>query len=187
MNKNMSTHQHNFNSSESEEETFDYNLHLEQQKVIDVYNREDNEEQNLELNDLNSGATTTKINLLQAPNSWPIEKDDLIWTKTNKNKECLIMGSFSYIYMSESKKKNKLSFRCQRRDVKCGTVVHLDLGTRSFIDTNRVNHNHPSDEFAIKQKILNHTIEERINAEPTAVLKVIERVYAEANLTDEEQ
>jgi hypothetical protein len=90
-------HQQSFNSSESEDETFDNNLHLEQQKLIDVYNREDNEEQNLELNDLNIGATATEINLSQSPHSWANEKDDLKWTKTNKNKDCLIMGNFSYI------------------------------------------------------------------------------------------
>jgi hypothetical protein len=89
--------------------------------------------------------------------------------------------------MSKSEQKNKLNFRCQRRDLKCGAVVYLDLITRSFIDTNQINHNHPPDKIAVKQKILNNTIEERINAEPTSVLKVIERVYAEANLTDEEQ
>jgi hypothetical protein len=39
----------------------------------------------------------------------------------------------------------------------------------------------------MKQKILNHKIDERIAAEPTSVLKIIEHVYAEANLTDQEQ
>jgi hypothetical protein len=146
-------HQQSFNSSESEDETFDNNLHLEQQKLIDVYNREDNEEKNLEFNDLNIGANATEINLSQSPHSWTIEKNNLKWTKTNKNKDCLIIGDFSYIYMSESEKKNKLNFRCQRRDVKCGAVIHLDLGTRSFIGTNRINHNHPPDKIAMKQKI----------------------------------
>ncbi len=89
--------------------------------------------------------------------------------------------------MSESEKKNILNFRCQRRDVRCGAVVHLSLDTRSFIDTNDVNHNHPPDRFGMKQKVLNQKIDDRLAAEPTAVLKVIERVYAEANLTDEEQ
>jgi hypothetical protein len=65
--------------------------------------------------------------------------------------------------------------------------VHLNLITRTFIDTNRVNHNHPPDQILMKQKILNHKIDQRVAAEPTPVLKIIERVYAEANLTDEEQ
>ncbi|CAF4471508.1 unnamed protein product, partial [Rotaria sp. Silwood2] len=76
---------------------------------------------------------------------------------------------------------------CQRRDVKCGAVVHLSLDTRTFIDTNNVNHQHPPDRFGMKQKLLNQKIDDRLGAEPTAVMKVIELVYAEANLTDEEQ
>ena len=136
---------------------------------------------------MNVGATASGMNSSQSLHSWSIEKDNLQWAKTNRGKDCLIMGNFSYVFMSQSEKRNKLNFRCQRRDSKCGAVVHLDLATRSFIDTNNVNHNHPPDKFTMKQKLLNHKIEERILAEPTAVLKVIERVYAEANLTDEEQ
>jgi hypothetical protein len=60
------------------------------------------------------------------------------------------MGNFNYIYMSESTKKNTLNFRCQRRETKCGAVVHLDLKTSLFIDTNNVSHNHPPDKFTIK-------------------------------------
>jgi len=85
------------------------------------------------------------------------------------------------------RKKNLLNFRCQRRDKKCGAVVHLTLSTGSFIDTNNVNHNHHPDKFMMKQKILNQKIDERIAAEPTSVLKIIEHVYAEANLTAQEQ
>ena len=61
------------------------------------------------------------------------------------------------------------------------------MNTRSFIDTNDVNHNHTPNQIAMKQKILHHSIQKRLDGEPTSVLKVIERVYAEANLTDEEK
>ncbi|CAF3438922.1 unnamed protein product [Rotaria socialis] len=89
--------------------------------------------------------------------------------------------------MSESQKKSTLNLRCQRRDTKCGAVVHLILDTRLFIDTNSVNHNHLPNRFGMKRKCLNQKIGDRIAIEPTSVLKIIERVYAEANLTDEEQ
>jgi len=105
-------HQQSFNLNESEDEIFDNNLHLEQQRFIDIYNREDDEEQNLELNDFNVDANAEGINLSQSPNLWPIEIDDLKWSKTNKNKDNLIMGNFSYIYMSESEKKNRVKSIC---------------------------------------------------------------------------
>jgi hypothetical protein len=175
------------NSSDSEDENFDTNLHSQQQILIEALNREASDEDILPPDDINADATASITTLHQSPNSWPIEKNDLHWTKTNKGSDCLVMGNFSYIYMSESQKKNVLNLRCQRRDIKCGAVIHLDLHTRSFIDTNNVNHNHPPNEFAMKQKILNQKINDRIAVEPTAVLKVVERVYAEANLTDEEQ
>ena len=152
-----------------------------------MYNYEDNEGKNLELDDLIVDAAATENKLIQSLNSWPIEKGDLKWTKTNRNGDCLIMENFSYIFMSKSNKKNKVNFRCQRRDLKCGAVIHLVMNTYSFIDTNNVNHNHPPDTMRMKQQILNHTIQERLDSEPTAVPKVIERAYAEANLTDEEQ
>jgi hypothetical protein len=186
-NKDLGTSYLINNPSDSEEEAFDNNLHLQQQMLIDDLNREENEQEILQLDDINPGAAASTTALLQQPDSWPIEKDNLQWTKTRKGNDCLIIGNFSYIYMSESEKKNILNFRCQRRDVRCGAVVHLSLDTRSFIDTNDVNHNHPPDRFGMKQKVLNQKIDDRLAAEPTAVLKVIERVYAEANLTDEEQ
>jgi hypothetical protein len=177
-----------FDSSESDDDdAFDNNLYIEQKTLIDAYNHEDNEQDNSQLNDINNDTITVERTLLQEPNSWPIEKDDLQWTKTKRGQDCLIMGNFSYIYMSKSEKKNLLNFRCQRRDKKCGAVVHLNSSTRSFIDTNNVDHNHHPDKFIMKQKILNHKIDERIAAEPTSVLKIIEHVYAEANLTDQEQ
>ncbi len=174
-------------SSDSEDETFDTNLHLQQQLLIDAFIREEAEQQDFQLADINAGAHTSVTTLSQSSNSWPIENGELQWTKTKKGKDCLIIGNFSYIYMSESQNKNILNLRCQRRDTKCGAVVHLDLTTRSFIDTNNVHHNHPPDRFVMKQKILNQKIGDRVDAEPTAILKIVERVYAEANLTDEEQ
>jgi hypothetical protein len=185
--KHLSTTIFVLNSGDSEEENFDTNLHLQQQVLIEELNSEANDEDILPLNDANADATASITTLQQSPNSWPIEKGGLQWTKTKRGSDCLIMGNFSYIYMSESEKKNVLNLRCQRRDIKCGAVIHLDLHTRSLIDTNNVNHNHPPDKFAIKQKLLNQKIDDRIAVEPTAVLKVVERVYAEANLTDEEQ
>ena len=176
-----------FDSSDSEEENFDTNLHLQQQTLIEALNNEANDQDILPLDNINAGAISSSAAVHQSLDSWPIEKNDLHWTKTNKGSDCLIMGSFSYIYMSESQKKNVLNLRCQRRDTKCGAVIHLDLHTRLFIDTNNVNHNHPPDRFAMKQKMLTQKINEKIAVEPTAVLKVVERVYAEANLTDEEQ
>ncbi len=170
------------NSNDFDEETFDNNLHLHQQTLIDALNREENEQELLQIYDTNSAAVE-----LQTPDSWVIEQNDLQWTKTRKGKDCLIIGNFSYIYMSKSEKKNVLNFRCQRRDVRCGAVVHLDLNTRTLIDTNNVNHNHPPDGIGMKQKILNQKIDDKLASEPTSVLKVIERVYADANLTDEEQ
>ncbi|CAF1441249.1 unnamed protein product [Rotaria sordida] len=175
------------NPSDSEEENFDNNLYLEQQILIDALNREESEQETLQSDNTNPGAAVVTTTFLQQPDSWPIERDTLQWTKTRKSNDCLIIGNFSYIYMSKSQKKNVLNFRCQQRDVKCGAVVHLSLDTRTFIDTNNVNHNHPPDRFGMKQKLLNQIIDDRLAAEPTAVLKVIERVYAEANLTDEEQ
>ncbi|CAF0810125.1 unnamed protein product [Didymodactylos carnosus] len=153
----------------------------------DKHLSEESDQEILPSDDINAGATASVTTLWQSPYSWPIEKNVLHWTKTKKGKDCLIIGNFSYIYMSESQKTNVLNLRCQRRDTKCGAVVHLDLDTRSFIDTNNVNHNHPPDRFDMKQKVLNQKIDDRIAVEPTAVLKIIERVYAEANLTDEEQ
>lgn len=35
--------------------------------------------------------------------------------------------------------------------------------TRSFIDTNGVNHNHPPDQITMKQKVLHYTIQERFD------------------------
>ena len=176
-----------FDLSESDDDTFDNNLYIEQKTLIDAYNREDDEQDNSQLNDINDDAITVGGTLSEEPNSWSIEEDDLQWTKTKRGNDCLIMGNFSYIYMSKSEKKNLLSFRCQRRDKNCGAVVHLNLSTRSFIDTNHVNHNHHPDQFMMKQKVLNYKIDQRIAAEPTSVLKIVEHVYAEANLTDEEQ
>jgi hypothetical protein len=170
------------NSSDFEEDNFDNNLHVHQQMLIDALNREENEQEILQSDDINSAAV-----VLQTSDSWPIEKSNLQWTKTRMGKDCLIIGNFSYIYMSASEKKNVQNFRCQRRDVKCGAVVHLSLDTRTFIDTNGVNHNHPPDRFGMKQKVLNQKIDDKLAVEPTSVLKVIERVYADANLTDEEQ
>jgi hypothetical protein len=176
-----------FDSSESDDDTFDNNLYIEQKILVNDNNREDNEQDDSQLTDINNDTITVQRTLLQQPKSWPIEKDNLQWTKTKRGQDCLIMGNCSYIYMSKSETKNLINFRCQRRDQKCGAVVHLTLNTRSFIDTNNVNHNHHPDKFMVKQKILNQKIGERIATEPTPILKVIEHVYAQANLTDEEQ
>ncbi len=72
--------------------------------------------------------------------------------------------------MSESQKKSVRNLRCQRRDTKCGAVIHLDLHTRWFIDINNVNHNRPPNKFAMKQKILNQQINDRVAVEPAAVV-----------------
>ncbi|CAF3418260.1 unnamed protein product [Rotaria socialis] len=173
-------------SSDSEDENFDTNLHLQQQILIDAFNHEESGSE-ISQSNINVDSTAPNTALMQQSDSWPIEKGDLQWTKTKNGKDCLIIGNFSYIHMSESQKKNTLNLRCQRRDTKCGAVVHLILDTRLFIDTNSVNHNHLPDRFGMKQKCLNQKIGDRIAIEPTSVLKIIERVYAEANLTDEEQ
>jgi hypothetical protein len=163
-----------FDSSESDDDdTFDNNLYIKQKTLIDAYNREDDEQNNSQLNDINDDPIAVEGTLSEEPNSWPIEEDDLQWTKTKRGNDCLIIGNFSYIYMSKSEKKDLLNFRCQRRDKSCGAVVHLNLSTRSFIDTNHVNHNHHPDQFMMKQKVLNHKIDQRIAAEPTSVLKII--------------
>lgn len=174
-------------SNDSEDEHFDTNLHLQQQIMINTLNDQENNPTISESSDINGYASSSITDLSSLVDSWPIENNDLQWVKTKNGKDCLIMGGFSYIYMSESQKKNILNLRCQRRDVGCRAVVHLHLDTRLFINSNHVNHNHPPDTLRMKQKILNHKIENLINSEPTPVLKVIERVYTEANLTDEEQ
>ncbi|CAF1334403.1 unnamed protein product [Rotaria magnacalcarata] len=174
-------------SSDFEDEHFDTDLHLQQQMLIDTINHQENDPATLQSSDINGNVSSSITDLSSLTGSWPIEKNDLQWVKTKNGKDCLIMGGCSYIYMSESQKKNILNLRCQRRDVNCRAVIHLHLDTRLFINTNHVNHNHPPDKFLMKQKLLNHKIENLITSEPTSVLKVIERVYAEANLTDEEQ
>ncbi|UJR34754.1 hypothetical protein I4U23_027532 [Adineta vaga] len=174
------------NPSDSEGDNFDHNLHLQQQILINTLNLEENE-QVVQPDDTYPDAVVLPSILTQTSNSWPIEKDKLQWITTRKKQYCLVMGNFSYIYMSKSEGENILNLRCQRRDTKCGAIVHLTLDTHSFTDTNDVNHNHPPDKFNMKQKILNQIIDHRLAAEPTAVLRVIERIYAEANLTDEEQ
>ena len=89
--------------------------------------------------------------------------------------------------MSKCERKSRLNFRCQCRDKNCPAVVHLNLNTRSFIDTNSTNHNHRPDTFRMKEKILNYKISEQVTNEPTSILKIVEHDYAQANLTDEEQ
>lgn len=39
----------------------------------------------------------------------------------------------------------------------------------------------------MKQKILNHKIDQRVSTKSTSVLKIVEHVYVKANLIDEEQ
>ena len=99
----------------------------------------------------------------------------------------LLAVAESQVRKSVRRNSHSPTFRRHRRDKRCGAALHLDLCTRSFIDTNNINHNHPPDKCTMKQKILDKKIDDRIVAEPIAVLKVIERIYAEAHLTDEEQ
>lgn len=141
----------------------------------------------LQSNDINNDIMENECAFIERLNSWLIEESDLQWTKARRGKDCLIIGNFSYIFMSLSENKNLLNYRCQRRDRKCDAVVHLNLATRLFIDTNNTNHNHPPDQFMMKQKISYHEIDHRVATEPTLVLKIVERVYAKVNLTDEER
>ena len=93
-----------------EDDAFDNGLYEEQKGLIDAYNREDNAEDDSQLNDINNDEITVKQTLLEQSNSWPIERGDLQWTKTKREKDCLIIGNFSYIFMSKCERKSRLSF-----------------------------------------------------------------------------
>jgi hypothetical protein len=88
-----------------DDDAFDNNLYIQQKAIIDACNRENDEQDNSQLNSINDNAITVEDTLFGKPDSWAIEKDVLQWTKTKRGNDCLIMGNFSYIYMSQSEKK----------------------------------------------------------------------------------
>ncbi|CAF1494114.1 unnamed protein product, partial [Didymodactylos carnosus] len=69
----------------------------------------------------------------------------------------------------------------------CNSIVRAHLHSKSFLESNNVNHNHPPDEIANKRKLLLDKIKERIVTEPTSVIAIIEQEYAKANLSKDEQ
>ncbi|CAF1512869.1 unnamed protein product [Adineta steineri] len=107
--------------------------------------------------------------------------------ESTKEKPMIFMSNYSYLYMSVASTLGTTGYRCDRKDLKCPTTIHLYTINNKFQRWNKKRHVHPPDPIDYRRRQINSTIKKRVANEHIPVCSIVEQEYAKSKLTKEEQ